>query len=185
MRVRGEGEGDGGDGLRPLVSDEGAIGHRDHPELADGQLELELARRVAHLVRVRATVRLGLGSGSGLGEPSVWLTWLGLSLGLRLGLGLGLGVGVGFALRGFALRAAHLERSGLKSEQRAQRAARAVSEEQELRATEHCKGAEGPAECVALPRELDGEPALLHGRRRHRAVVAAQARLVGLGLGLG
>ena len=78
MRVRGEGEGDGGDGLRPLVSDEGAIGHRDHPELADGQLELELARRVAHLVRVRATVRLGLGSGSGLG----------LGLGLRLGLGL-------------------------------------------------------------------------------------------------
>ena len=103
-----------GDGLRPLVSDEGAIGHRDHPELADGQLELELARRVAHLVRVRATVRLGLGSGSGLGEPSVCLTWLGLGLGLRLGLGLGVGVGVGFALR-----AAHLERSGLESEQRA------------------------------------------------------------------
>ena len=36
-----------------------------------------------------------------------------------------MGVGVGFALR-----AAHLERSGLESKQRAQRAARALSEEQ-------------------------------------------------------
>ena len=58
MRGRGESEGDGGDGLRPLVSDEGAVGHRDHLELANGQLELELARRVAHLVRVRVRLKL-------------------------------------------------------------------------------------------------------------------------------